>query len=330
MQSLAFAAAVATVVFTFIIQPFVVPTPSMAATILPGDRILVSKLHYGPATPRTLAIPFTDVYLPGVEFPSTRLPGFSEVQRGDALVFHYPLESGPIDRKARWFKRIIGLPGDTVMLRDKVTYVNGKVLPPVVTQQQWWQVTLADERMRLNPQRVFELGAEQVRPLGQTNTMLVMGTQEVAEAVAEWTYVQAVTPYILPETMADVLDLFPKGAGYTTDTYGPITVPQAGTSVTLDEATWPHVERVIRDYEGHIAEHRADGTFWIDGAQAETYTFAQDYYFVMGDNRDNSEDSRFWGFVPHDHLIGKPVAIFFSHDPDTFIPRLDRIFTSVR
>ncbi|MEM1094022.1 MAG: signal peptidase I [Bacteroidota bacterium] len=328
-QSLGFAAAVGTVVFTFIIQPFVVPTPSMAATILPGDRILVSKLHYGPSTPRTLAIPFTDLYLPGVEFPATRLPGFSTVQRGDAIVFHYPRETGPIDRKPRWFKRIVGLPGDAVLLRDKVTYVNGSVVEPHPNQQQWWQVTLTDARMRLNAQRVFELGAEQVRPLGGSNTMLVMGTQAMAEALAGWSYVATVTPYLVSEAMANALDLFPSGAGYTTDNYGPITVPKAGTTVALTDETWPQLERVIREYEGHTAQRRADGSFWIDGAAATTFTFAQDYYFVMGDNRDNSEDSRFWGFVPHDHLIGKPVAIFFSHDPETFIPRLDRIFTRV-
>lgn len=329
-QSLAFAVAVGTVVFTFIIQPFVVPTPSMAATILPGDRILVSKLHYGPSTPRTLAIPFTDVYLPGIAFPSTRLPGFSSVQRGDAIVFHYPREAGPIDRKARWFKRVVGLPGDTVMLRDKVTYVNGEAAVPNPNQQQWWQVTLADERMRLNAQRVIELGAEQVRPVGASNTTLVMGTQAMADALAGWSYVATVTPYVLSDAMADVLDLFPSGAGYTTDAYGPVTVPKAGATVALTDETWPEVEMVIRDYEGHTAERRVDGTFWIDGAPATTFTFAQDYYFVMSDNRDNSEDSRFWGFVPHDHLIGKPVAIFFSHDPETFVPRLDRIFTRVR
>ena len=116
IEVMTFAVVAALTVHIFIFQPFVVPTPSMAGTVIPGDYLIVSKLHYGPQTPRTPAIPFTELYWDGVELPHFRIPGFSKVKRGDVVVFHVPTDEKPIDRKQPYLKRAIGIPGDTISI----------------------------------------------------------------------------------------------------------------------------------------------------------------------------------------------------------------------
>jgi signal peptidase I len=127
--------------------------------------------------------------------------------------------------------------------------------------------------------------------------------------------------------------MYVAGRGWSRDNFGPLTVPGEGLSVALTEENWPIVQPVIERYEGHTATLR-DGTFMIDGAPVTSYTFAQDYYFVMGDNRDNSEDSRFWGFVPMDHVVGKAILTYFSWDKDGSPPffgqvRFGRMFNPI-
>ncbi len=118
-EALIFALVVMLIVRTFIFDLFKIPTPSMEKSLLVGDHLFVSKLNYGTRLPKTLGVPFTQIHWPGVEFPHFRFPGFSEVKRGDAIVFNYPVENKPIDRKMHYIKRVVGLPGETVALREK-------------------------------------------------------------------------------------------------------------------------------------------------------------------------------------------------------------------
>ncbi|HEX7071025.1 MAG TPA: signal peptidase I, partial [Rhodothermales bacterium] len=135
-----FALVVMLVVRTLIFDLFRIPSPSMEKTLLVGDYLFVSKLHYGTRTPLSIGIPFTQIYLRGIDLPSTRLPGFSEVKRGDAIVFNWPADDAhpPIDRKTHYIKRVVGLPGETLSVRDKVVYIDDQPLEPKEGMQQRW------------------------------------------------------------------------------------------------------------------------------------------------------------------------------------------------
>lgn len=314
LRSLLAAFLVVTGVHLFILQPFVVPTSSMATTIVPGDYILVSKLHYGPQTPHSVGIPFLNLYLPGVDLPAVRLPGFTDPERGDIAVFHYPPARKPVDQKTTYIKRLIGLPGDTVAVRQGRAWVNGQrlALPPTIQHQ--WTVRLTDPRMQLTPAHLRPLGIESVRRTSDPRRRVLHATRRAARALEALPFVRDVALRAAP---ADEAALFPAGRGYTPNAYGPMPVPRKNQTVALTDSTWSLYQTLIRQHEGREATRVARGVFRIDGTVRAHYTFAQDYFFVMGDHRDNSLDSRFWGYVPEDHLVGEAVATLFSWDGAT-------------
>jgi len=314
-----------TALHLFVVQPFVVPTSSMADTVLPGDYIVVSKLHYGPKTPVSVGIPFLELYVPGIRLPSTRLPGFDRPQRGDIAVFHYPVEAAPVDQKTAYVKRLVGLPGDTVVVREGRVAVNGRRLDRPPTVQERWRVRLTNPRLRLSERHLAPLGIEAAQATSDPHVRLVDATSHAAQRLESLPFVERVDRL---EAAAST-NLFPSGASHTRDDYGPVPVPSAGDVVRLTEATWPRYKAIIQRYEGHSAQRLADGRVRIDGDTTRTYRIEQDYYFVMGDNRDNSLDSRFWGFVPKSHLIGPAVLTLFSWDGASNTPRFDRFFHSL-
>ncbi len=328
-EAILFAAIIVLIVRTLLFDLFRIPTPSMEKNLLVGDYLFVSKLHYGTRLPLTLGVPFTSIYLPGVEFPYTRLPGFTEVQRGDAIVFNYPPQNEPVDRKMHYIKRVIGMPGEAIAVRDKVVQINGQPLPLGEGMQQYWSVIKGDPRSQLSAARLRELGISQVQPTRDPQEVRVLATQRAIEAVEDWPWVDRVEPYIAPRSAAQYYDMYPDGRPYTPDYYGPVTIPQSGETVTLTAENWPVYGPVIATYEERTARALNDSTFVIDGQRTSTYTFAKDYYFVMGDNRDNSEDSRFWGFVPMDHIVGKAIFTYFSWGNNETFPRFSRIFKPI-
>ncbi|WP_263785758.1 signal peptidase I [Salinibacter grassmerensis] len=324
LTSLSFALLVVMGVHVFLFQPFVVPTSSMAKTIKPGDYILASKLHYGPRTPHSVGLPFWDLYIPGVRLPSARLPGFSEPERGNIAVFHYPPENKPIDQKTAYVKRLVGLPGDTVEVQNGRAVVNGEPLTAVPTVQQQWDVHLEDPRMRLSPSHLRPLGIQTARPTSDPNRRLVTATSEAADALESYSFVQNVE--LKASASPERRPSFPEDSDFTRDDYGPVPVPEKNQTVQLTDSTWSLFKTVIQEYEEHRAERVGTGVFRIDGQRKRRYTFEQDYFFVLGDNRDNSLDSRFWGYVPKDHLNGEAVLTLFSWDSEKNFFRLRRTF----
>jgi len=341
LDAIVFAVVVMLVVRTFFMDQFRIPTPSMEKSLLVGDFLFVSKLHYGARTPISLGIPFTKIHVPGLKLPGTRLPGFSEPKRGDAIVFNWPgmpqeTPTLPVDRRDFYIKRLIALPGETVEIRNSAVFVNGTALPEGENYQHIYLVYKRDATLRIPESRVRELGGELLQETPEV--AVVNATPSAAAAIARLPYVARVENYRQPTGEGQVQQsrLFPAIKNWSPHDYGPITLPSAGKPVTLTAENASYLLPTINRYEGHTAEQLPDSTFRIDGRPATTYTFRQNYYWAMGDNRDNSEDSRFWGFVPEDHLVGKAVLVYLSFDFDRRflgllpLPRLNRIGKPVR
>ncbi len=331
VDALVFAVVVMLIVRTLFFDLFRIPTPSMEKSLMVGDYLFVSKLHYGTRTPMTLGIPFTSVYLKGLKFPFFRFPGFSEVQRGDAVVFNWPADNvSAIDRRMHYIKRIMGLPGEALEVRDKVVYIDGVPKDMTSGMQQSWTVHKTDPRAQLSPSALEDLGVTEIVQNQGSAVVLIVATEAAVDVIRSWSWVERVEPAIAPPNDRYNQLMYPSGRGYTPDNYGPVWIPKEGETVQITDENWPLIRTAITRYEGHTAERTGPGEFTIDGLAAETYRFEQNYYFAMGDNRDNSEDSRFWGFVPMDHVVGKAILVYFSWDSDAKLPRFKRLFSLIR
>lgn len=317
------------IVRTFFVDQFRIPSPSMEKSLLVGDYLFVSKLHYGPRLPMSICVPYTDWCVPGVTLPYVRLPGFDDLDRGDEVVFNWPPSEKPIDRKVHYIKRAVGLPGETLEVRDKVVYHDGEPYPLQPTMQQLWNVEKEEASYQLSGARLSDLGVDRIMRTGEAGTVRVQATTAAAKAIRSWPWIASVEPYVQEQRRAYGPSLFPSGRHYTRDNFGPVTIPEEGMTVELNEKTWPVYRKVIDDYEHRAARRLGPGRYEIDGEIVSEYTFRQDYFFAMGDNRDDSQDSRFWGFVPMDHLVGKAVMVYFSWDEDAGwmgLPRFGRTF----
>ncbi|MGI4740309.1 MAG: signal peptidase I [Janthinobacterium lividum] len=345
-NSLLFAVVVASFVRWSAVEAYVIPSESMEHSLLVGDYLFVSKLHYGPITPQTpLQIPLTHQTLPAVgwqsysdllQLPTYRFPGFSTVQRNDVVVFHVPHEQQrPADLRTFLIKRCIAVAGDTLAIRQGQVLVNGRAGAVAGQPQTTYFMRVAnpnDEvRQALHDQQVVDYTQPDGIPAavadpetGQTG-YLISYPAPVAAYFRRQPYVQALTVAggVVPANtlFPDAADFHVSAAhsaaprGWQLDSYGPLPVPRKGQTIQLTTANAAIYYKIVAQYEHNQGITWQNGLIYQHGQPLAQYTIKQNYYFMMGDNRHNSEDSRFWGFVPEDHVVGKAVLVWLSLDP---------------
>ena len=405
--SIIYAIVIATIVHNYIIQPFVIPTGSLEKTLRVGDFLLVSKFHYGARIPSTVVsfpmvhdtIPIikSRSYLKKPQLPYLRIPGFQEIKNNDIVVFNWPADTvrkffvkekgviKPTDKKSNYVKRAIGIPGDSLEIRDGIVYLNGKEnnLPdrarPLFTYLIKSNEGVSSSKLinlevdgfirkfiikGLSTDTYAEI-SDYILNISNNgeNEYLIYTTdkgipiklvrelrldiREIIDKEKELslTHIDAIkiknsnqfdTIYrVIEETKISNSIFFPnnKRFSWNNDHFGPLYIPKAGDKIDLNIKTLPLYKKIITDYEFNDLKV-IDEDILINGIKENEYVFKQDYYWMMGDNRYNSEDSRVWGFVPFDHVLGRPVFIWMSIEGlfsgiENWNFRWDRVFTTI-
>ncbi|MCF6294112.1 MAG: signal peptidase I [Flavobacteriaceae bacterium] len=365
VNSILFAIVAATLVHTYFIQPYVIPSSSLEKSLLVGEFLFVSKFHYGARVPMTtVAAPMVHDTIPFIkkksylfddhknssswknklQLPYMRIPGFEKIERNDIVVFNSPADTlfdmnnpnvdrnyyKPIDKKTNLVKRCVGIAGDSLEVRNGYVYINGKqnVLPDRAQLQ--FSYYVQPKTSQFSPKQMKDMYGI-TDPFGIINNQntykFVAISDEAMSKFKNHPNVVSVTP-IIEEKGIRNFGIFPHNPNYNwnNDFFGPIYIPEAGKTIDINLEVLPLYKRVITEYENN--DLRIEGNqIYINDKLANTYTFKQDYYWMMGDNRHNSLDARAWGFTPYDHVVGKPVFIWMSWDGKN--PRWSRFFTTV-
>ena len=405
--SFIFAIVIATIVHNYFLQPFVIPTGSLERTLKVGDFLLVSKFHYGARVPSTVVtlpmvhdtIPIikTRSYLKSPQLPYIRIPGFQEIKNNDIVVFNWPADTvrkffvkekgviKPRDKKSNYVKRALGIPGDTIEIKDGIIFINGQknILPdrakPIFTYNIKSDQGVSSNKLKeigidgfirkfiiknLTP-RSYEEISNYILSISNTNdneyliytddsgipisiirdnniiiSELIDSSREISLTYEDAFKIENSklfdTIYRVTQSKGvSNLNFFPNNSNFNwnNDYLGPIYIPKKGDEIDLSLDNLPLYKKIIKDYEFNDVEI-SNGRIIINSKEQNSYKFKQDYYWMMGDNRYNSEDSRVWGFVPFDHVLGKPVFIWMSIDGlfngiQNWKFRWDRIFTTI-
>ena len=406
ISSIIFAIILATIVHTYFIQPYIIPTGSLEKTLLVGDFLFVSKFHYGARVPQT-AVSFPMVhdtivgtgirsYLNKPQIPYLRLPGFEKIKRNEIVTFSWPADTvrkffvkekgvkKPIDKKSNYVKRCVAIPSDTLEIINGLVHINGKISQMPFRAKPIYSYT-AHNNKGVSVSKLIKLGIDierkfkiseitqqkynQIQPYikgildnSPENFTVLTGSKgipyeirlknrivltELTDYSRDLLLTKEEATIIRNSNLIDSLvrtfktfksyntSFFPNDIKYNwnEDNFGPIILPKKGYKVELNSNNLPLYKKIIREYEKNELT-LLDNEIKINGISTKDYTFKQDYYWMMGDNRYRSEDSRSWGFVPEDHIVGKPVFIWMSIEGinDGFKNwkiRWERVFTTV-
>ena len=312
-----------------------------------GPRVPQTPLHF-PLAQNILPILGCKSYIEHPQLDYHRLKGLRNVERMDIVVFNFPAGDTvalkmtnpdyytlcqmygrdvvhnnkaqfgdiiyrPVDRRDNYVKRCLGLPGETLQIKDGIVYVDGKAIPQPERVQYLYYVET--DGTPITDELYDELGISNDDRHGSGNQYMLLLTQEMKKSLESKPWVKMVER-IQPDP-SETIATYPVGVdyGWTHANYGPVWIPKKGAKVDLTLQNLPLYERCIRNYEGNTLEVQGNQIL-INGKPATSYTFKMDYYWMQGDNRDNSLDSRYWGFVPEDHIVGTPSIILISFDKD--------------
>ena len=368
VSSIVFAIIAATLVHTYIMQPYTIPTSSLEKSLLVGDFLFVSKFHYGAKVPSTVVaapmvhdtLPFlkTKSYLfnddPAkqhtsllnkLQLPYLRLPGLQKIKRNDIVVFNWPADTvqqffqkskrpykKPIDKKSNYVKRCVAIAGDSLEIRDGFVFINGERSDMPERAKPQFFYTVDTDGQNFSENTIYN--KYQVRrgeALVSNGKYVLNLDEENAALLKKNPLVKSIVRNIRQKGKSE--NVYPsKSFGWNRDNFGPIYLPKAGETTILNSENLSLYKKIITEYEHNTLEVKGN-LIYINKQLTQEYTFQQDYYWMMGDNRQNSEDSRFWGYVPFDHVVGKPVFVWFSIDThaEGFLNKIrwERLFTTV-
>ncbi len=356
-DSVLFAVVAATLIRWLFLEAYTIPTGSMEKTLLVNDFLFVSKVHYGTRTPKTvLQMPlthqkiwFTEIpsYLDWVQLPNYRLPGFTHVKNGDVVVFNYPgcperpdeyggFDKYPVDLRTNYIKRCVGIAGDVITIKDSQVYINDQPMANPPEMQKWYTL---ESNTSINP-RLFSKYDVTERGSSQSDGKYyyaINATAGAVESLKNLDFVSNVYPDIIAaDDKFTPYKTFPYNESlfsWNRDNFGSLTIPKKGMTIKLDEKNIALYKGVITTFDLNKNAEYKDGKIFIDGKKVDEYTFNQNYYFMMGDNRYESDDSRYWGYVPEDHVVGKAVFIWMSINADgTFLNKIrwKRLFSLIK
>jgi signal peptidase I len=338
-ETILFAVIAASLIRWLILEPFTIPSSSMEKSLMVGDFLFVSKVNYGPRTPRTLlSFPLTHAHFPGsevksyldwIQLPHGRLPGFQSPSNNDVIVFNYPEETDkPVDKREHYIKRCVAIAGDSLQIIDAEIFINHEPFEDHAGTKRRYFV---ETEGRSFPQRLFkELDITEWGSAGNPGKYRMHLNEHQKSVLTSLDYVRSIEPEIEPNGHFNPR-VFPgyMALPWNNDNFGPLYIPARGDTIIMDVVNFHIYEKAIREHENNPSLTLEDGQVYLEGEPIDYYVFKMDYFFMIGDNRHNSLDSRNWGFVPEDHVVGKAVLLWLSIDRHWGGLRWERIFKRI-